>query len=67
MDKRYLVEEVRAYGPDDAGWEPSMDFDDVSKAEEYAKDKAEIAERGSPGVRVFDTIEQKIIWSNCDL
>ncbi len=65
MDKRYLVEELKPYSPDDAEWEPQESFDDVNDAQANAQSRIQPTQHGDSGVRVFDTVAQKIVWTNC--
>lgn len=67
MDKRYWVEELVAAGPDDGEWQQTVTYDTKDAAVYNAKLLIKPTEHGESGVRVYDTVEGKTVWTNCYL
>ncbi len=69
MDKRYQIEEAQPTDPDGGfEWvplEPLACSDKKHIAIAAAQLRIKIGEHGESAVRVFDTVAQKIVWTNC--
>ena len=69
MEKRYLVEGLVAVGPDDDEWQPDGELEEVGFVDLHdalveAKHRIKLTEHGKSGVRVWDCLEDKEVWSN---